>query len=107
MQNKVEGRKNDQGKAAWYLMPWDALEEILRAFEFGAEKYGPWNFRNGMKWSRPFSALCRHIFAWWRGEDNDPESGLSHLAHAGACVVMLLVYIRNNPDQDDRYKKQP
>jgi hypothetical protein len=44
------------------------------------------------------------MFAWWRGEDTDPETGLSHLAHAGCCLMFLMEYQRNSWGTDDRLK---
>ena len=97
-----EGRKDDSGKTPWHLMPPDALNQIAQVLEFGANKYGDRNWERGMNWSRPFSALMRHMWAWWRGEDRDPETGLSHLAHAGCCILFLLTYQGHATGKDDR-----
>lgn len=97
-----EGRKDDGGKAPWHLLPPDALNEIVLVLEFGARKYGERNWERGMKWSRPFSALMRHMWAWWRGEDFDPETGMSHLAHAGCCILFLMTYRGHATGTDDR-----
>lgn len=97
-----EGRKDDSGKTPWHLMPPDALNQIAQVLEFGAGKYGDRNWEKGMNWSRPFAALMRHMWAWWRGEDRDPETGLSHLAHAGCCILFLLTYQGHATGKDDR-----
>lgn len=97
-----EGRKDDGGKAPWHLLPPDALNEIVLVLEFGARKYGDRNWERGMAWSRPFSALMRHMWAWWRGEDFDPETGYSHLAHAGCCILFLMTYRGRDVGVDDR-----
>jgi len=97
-----EGRKDDSGKTPWHLMPPDALNQIAQVLEFGANKYGDRNWEKGMHWSRPFSALMRHMWAWWRGENRDPETGLSHLAHAGCCILFLLSYEGRAHGTDDR-----
>ncbi len=97
-----EGKKFDTGKLPWHLLPPDAVEQIVAVLEFGAKKYGDRNWEEGMAWSRPFSALMRHMWAWWRGEDRDPETGLSHLAHAGCCILFLLAYERRNIGVDNR-----
>ena len=97
-----EGRKDDSGKTPWHLMPPDALNQIAQVLAFGATKYGDRNWEKGMNWSRPFSALMRHMWAWWRGEDRDPETGLSHLAHAGCCILFLLSYEGRAHGTDDR-----
>jgi hypothetical protein len=83
-------------------MPPDALNQIAQVLEFGANKYGDRNWEEGMHWSRPFSALMRHMWAWWRGESRDPETGLSHLAHAGCCILFLLSYEGRAHGTDDR-----
>lgn len=98
----MSGRKDDQGKLPYHLLPSDAVEEILRVLDFGAKKYAPRNWENGMAWSRPFSALMRHMWAWWRGEKADPETGISHLAHAGCCILFLLSYEIRKGGEDDR-----
>lgn len=98
----TEGRKDDGGKMPWHLLPPDAVEQIVAVLKFGATKYGDRNWEKGMAWSRPFAALMRHMWAWWRGEDRDPETGLSHLAHAGCCILFLLAYEKRNTGKDDR-----
>jgi len=40
--------------------------------------------------TRYFDACIRHLTAWWQGEKNDSESGLSHLAHAACCILFLM-----------------
>jgi hypothetical protein len=98
--------KSDTGKTQWDLMPFEAVEEINKVLEFGAIKYAAhnWKVNSGFKWTRLFNSLLRHLFAWIRGEDNDPESGLSHLSHAG-CNILFLIYYSKHKDRftkDDR-----
>lgn len=94
--------KNDQGKAGWHLLPGDALEAIIQVLDYGALKYGDRNWEQGMNWSRCFSACMRHMWAYWKGEDIDPETGCLHLAHAGCCVLFLLGYQMRGIGIDDR-----
>ena len=35
------GRKNDQGKLRWSLVPWDGLEGVVKVLDYGAAKYPP------------------------------------------------------------------
>ncbi len=101
--NNEQGVKHDAGKPDLSILSYDALCEIAKAFEFGAKKYGRYNYLKGMKWTRIGSAAARHLFQWlWVG-GKDPESGLSHLAHFGACCVMLLDYEIKSLGEDDRY----
>lgn len=98
----MKAKKYDTGKLPYDLLPSDAVEDILSVLHFGAEKYAARNWELGMDWSRPFAALMRHMWAWWRGEDTDPESGLSHLAHAGCCILFLLAYQKRGVGTDNR-----
>jgi hypothetical protein len=100
----AEGVKNDQDKLPWYLLPSDAVDDVLEVLQYGATKYGDRNWERGMSWSRPFSALMRHMWSWWRGETYDQESGKPHLAHAACCVLFLLAYERRGVGVDDRVK---
>lgn len=104
----TEPMKFDVNKADWSLIAWDSMEEILKVLEFGKIKYAAWNWseNGGFKYSRVLSATLRHLFAFIRGEDNDPESGISHIAHVGCNVMFLLYYIKHKEyyqSNDDRY----
>jgi hypothetical protein len=86
----MSGSKNDGEKIDLSLVPKPAMEAIGRALMFGAKKYGRYNYTQGFESSRLIAACLRHVSAWQDGEDLDPESGLSHLDHAIACLSMLL-----------------
>lgn len=95
--------KFDGSKPRMELLPAVAIEEIAKVLTFGAVKYDSWNWAKGFKWSRLLGAALRHLFAFMRGEDKDPESGLSHLAHAGCCIVFLLWHEKFKKELDDRF----
>lgn len=78
---------------------------VAAVLGFGAEKYAADNWRKGMEWRRLYGAALRHLMAWERGEDLDPESGLPHLAHAGCCILFLLSYQLVGGGTDDRVKR--
>lgn len=88
----VEGIKHDDGKAAYHFLSVEFLEGIAKVSAYGADKYEPYNWAKGLKYSRVFSACMRHLWAWWRGEANDPDTNLSHLLHAGCCLMYLAHY---------------
>lgn len=104
MISNLGGVKHDQGKPPVALLTREFLEETARVLEFGAAKYGTFNWTKGMKWSRVFSALMRHAWAWWSGEDKDPETGITHLAHCACCLMFLAHYEKFKKGEDDRYK---
>lgn len=97
-----EGRKDDTGKLPYHLLPPELLESVAHVLEFGAKKYEPRNWEKGMRWSRVFGALMRHMWAWWRGQGVDPETGYSHLWHAGCCIAFLIAYEQRGIGADDR-----
>lgn len=94
--------KKDEGKPRLDLLPFDALLLVGQAMTFGLEKYSDRNWESGLDWGRLLAAELRHLFAWASGEDTDPESKLPHLAHAGACVLMLLASTTRNIGKDSR-----
>lgn len=96
--------KHDAGKPPMSLLSRTALEEVAKALDFGAKKYAAHNWRKGFKWSRTLDAASRHLYAFIDGEDKDPESGLSHLAHAMCCLMFTLEFEKTHPELDDRWK---
>ena len=65
--------------------------EMGKVFELGAKKYGRYNWRlHTVSATVYYDAAWRHLSAWFEGEDIDPESGVSHLAHVMACMTILL-----------------
>lgn len=103
---KGSGARYNDGKPDYSLLPLFTLEDEIRVWMYGASKYSSWNWSKGMLWSVPYSCILRHLSAWQRGEDVDPESGLPHLAHVMCNVRMLTLYAKNYPEGDDRPKEE-
>lgn len=96
------GRKHDSGKLRYDLVPKE-FEEVVRVLTFGAQKYDDRNWESGINYGRCFAACLRHLWAWWGGEHRDPESGISHLAHAGCNILFLLAFTERKMTKfDDR-----
>lgn len=92
----------DGGKPSVDLLPPKALLLMAQVLTKGADKYGRVNWQAGMAWSRCYASCLRHLFSWWSGETNDPETGLNHLAHAACNILFLLEYTDKNTGTDDR-----
>lgn len=87
----TEGQKFDDTKLRWTLFDFRALEETLKVLEHGARKYSPDNWKKVTPLKdRYTNALLRHLIAWMHGEKDDPDSGLSHLAHLNCNAHFLL-----------------
>jgi hypothetical protein len=85
-----EGKKSDSNKLRYDLVLPEFEDMVAAALTFGANTYGAntWqNIENAPE--RYYAALRRHISAWRKGEKIDPESGLSHLAHAASNLMFL------------------
>lgn len=96
------GTKHDADKDPWHLAPWDSLRCVVKVLAFGARKYDARNWERGMAWSRCYRAAINHLVAWWQEGGTDPETGYSHLWHAGCCVLFLIAYERRGIGEDDR-----
>lgn len=111
--NKVQkgtASRFNQGKRRWRLLPLEVFEPVVKVLEFGADKYSAWNFAegDGLSWTEVLDSMKRHIMAWERGEELDPESGESHLGHIGCNLMFLLYYTQHlevYKSKDDRKKR--
>ena len=93
--NKDAFKKSDEGKLKWSLMPFEQLEDVVRVLMAGAKKYGAENWRKCDDVNRYKDALMRHVVSYVKGEKNDLEDNLSHLAHA-MCNCLFLMYFDKN-----------
>lgn len=100
----MTGAKYDNEKEPMALLSGFWLRGVAKVLAFGARKYAKHNWRGGIEQSRLLSAALRHLFASVDGEDNDPETGLSHLLHASCCLMFAYELSVTRPDLDDRYK---
>jgi len=107
MDPKNTAQKFDSEKIRFELIPPSALEEVASVFTYGSIKYSDLNWAKGLHFSRLFGACMRHLWAWYRNEDHDPESGYNHLAHA-ACNIFMLLHFQKSLNQifDDRPFKE-
>ena len=98
----TEAMKYDGEKVRLDLLPADPIIDIGKVLTYGAKKYSERNWEKGLAWSRCYGAALRHLLAWHKGETNDPETGLNHLAHAACEILFLLEFSRTHPELDDR-----
>lgn len=99
--------KHDQDKPRMDLIFWPAIEDLAKVLTHGARKYSDNNWHKCTSVMRYFGAAMRHMIAFWRGEDNDPESGLPHLSHAMCCIMFIQgIFSLHGSSADDRIMKK-
>lgn len=104
MSELKEGTKHDSEKPDYSLIPPIAINELARVLTFGAKKYDKYNWAKGISYTRVLAAILRHVFAYMRGESLDPETGISHIAHAMCGCAFILHYEQFKREFDDRPK---
>lgn len=93
-------------KVPLHLVPPISTAYEAMAFKDGAEKYGPYNWREKKVSASVYVAAAkRHLDAWWDGEELAPDSGLPHLAHAKACLAIIIDASSLGIFNDDRPPK--
>lgn len=91
--------------AIWACMPRWVVLLVGRVMSVGAAKYGPFNYRQSrIACSTYQDAIERHSQLWFDGEDDDPETGVSHLASIMASCALLLDAQATGMLEDDRQK---
>lgn len=98
-----KGVKSDQGKTQWSYLPIPAVKAVVDVMAYGDTKYPA---PDGSNWKRVpdakkryYNAAMRHLTSWWDGEQNDPETGYNHLAHACSNLLFLLWFeIKGYPE---------
>lgn len=95
-----------EGKPGVDQIPVEVLLEWGEVFSYGEAKYDRSNWLKGNDWHQFQGSALRHIFAFWKGEDIDPESGLPHLSHAIWNLAALRYYQIHGLGNDDRPIKE-
>jgi hypothetical protein len=86
----IEGRKDDQGKLDWTLLPFKTLEGAVKVLMHGAKKYSRDNWKKVPDGAQRYTAaLLRHLIDYLSGNRIDEEDGLEHLDHAIANIIFL------------------
>lgn len=89
----------------------EAVLEVAKVLTFGAQKYKAHSWQtleNGS--TRYKAALMRHLLAHAAGETDDPESGLSHLAHVACNALFMLqldLNVQKEVEPEDKPAKKP
>jgi len=90
------------GKSGVDQIPPEILLELGSIYTYGERKYARSNWKKGNNWSEFYGSALRHLFAFWSGEEFDPESGKPHLAHALWNITTLRYFQRHELGTDNR-----
>ena len=96
------GLRYNAGKRRYDLLPTRAIEALADVMTKGSLKYAPRNWEKGMSWTSVVASLKRHLAAFEKSEDFDPETGLLHMAHVMCNAAFLVEYYKIAPQYDDR-----
>lgn len=101
---KGAARRFNEGKRQWDLVDFKSLEPMVEVLEFGSKKYAAHEWQKGQNTILICNSLMRHLMAFMNGEDNDPESKLSHIGHIQCNAMFLNYMLREKKELDDRAK---
>lgn len=92
-------------KPSMTIVPKVPLYHMAAAFEDGSRKYGRHNWREvNVLASVYLDAAVRHLTLWEAGEEVADDSSVHHLAHAMACLAILIDAQAHGTLSDDRVK---
>lgn len=85
------------------LVPPASIIYQALAMQDGAIKYGPYNWREKKPQASIYYEACiRHLASWFDGEECAEDSGKPHLAHAIACIGIIIDCVETGNLIDDR-----
>lgn len=103
---KMSLRQKEEDKPRIDLVPTSLITAAATIMTFGASKHGENDWREKpYAWGAIYSSLQRHLTAWFDGQDNDKETGKSHLWHAACCLSFLIEYEEKGLGDDNRWHK--
>lgn len=109
MENKNQSVKNDykDHKLRWDLLPLKEIEDIVKVYTAGADKYGP-NKWQGLPdgYNRYKGAMLRHLMEYEKGNVVDEETDCLHLAAvAWNAIAMLYCSKQSKESKQDQLLK--
>jgi phage terminase large subunit-like protein len=84
-------RDNSTGKGRLDLLPAEAIVEVARHFEKGANKYAARNWEKGIPYSRYVDSLLRHTFQFLAGHRDEPH--LISAAWNALCLIQTIKWV--------------
>jgi hypothetical protein len=96
----------NKGKTEWSLIDFPSIECLAKVLMYGKTKYSKDNWKKGWYKQDLTDSLMRHTLAVLKGEEFDPEHGISHIGGV-LFNAMAIEYCRlNNKFLDDLPQKR-
>ena len=99
-------KRYNSGKPEFHHLSPKFIKEMMELMTKSAEKYGDLNWALGQELSTPLDSMMRHYLEFAMGENNDQESGKSHLLHIALNAMIAWYSVENYPELDDRFLKR-
>lgn len=103
----MESKKNDilDNKLRWDLLPLEEIEDIVKVYTAGADKYGP-NKWQGLEdgYNRYKGALLRHLVEYEKGNEYDDETKCRHLAQVAWNAIAMLYTSKHKTTEGSGFK---
>lgn len=99
--------KNDfkDNKLRWDLLPLKEIEDIVRVYTAGANKYGPNKWQDLPDgYNRYKGALLRHLMEYEKGNIVDEETGCLHIAQVAWNAIAMLYCSKQKDKQNQMLK---
>ena len=100
------GDKETEGKLRWDLLPYRAVEEVVKVYTYGCIKYDDWNWYKGIPYTKLFGGMMRHVMKYWiYREEIDEENQCHHLASVVFYCLAFMTFDfegRGRDSLDDR-----
>lgn len=87
-----KGQRFNEGKLKWSLVHFKSLEPMIKVLQFGTKKYSAHQWKKGLDKTEILESMQRHLAALLDGEENDSESGCSHMGHI-QCNALFYNYM--------------
>lgn len=101
VKDPITGAEKGMKTQRFSLIPFDFIWALAEHYGVGARKYADRNWEAGYNWSLSLDAHSRHLTQWLMGEDNDKETGSSHLICAIWHLVALWFFHKRGRGKDD------
>lgn len=99
------GRKYDEGKPRFDLIPPLASLDLAHVLEFGSRKYSDDNWKKVSDLEKRYlRAALSHINAHQRGQCFDSETNRLHLTHAVASLMFVIEHLSVEMEIDELFK---